>query len=107
VLVHEGASEAEVSCLTTVTCGPVKDSVEKGFEMTGVEARNIGRLSMLEGRTPFASSLQAVIERYRFADSRKMRPSSMLMHPRTKRKKAETRVKSSTWRDKIWVEMRP
>ena len=31
----------------------------------------------------------------------------MLMHPSTKRKKAETRVKSSTWWDRIWVEMRP
>jgi len=31
----------------------------------------------------------------------------MLMQPRTKRKKAETKVKSSTWCDRIWVEMRP
>ena len=45
---------------------------------------------------PFASALQEVIDRFALADSRKIRPRSMFRQPRAKRKKAETRVKSST-----------
>jgi len=54
-----------------------------------------------------AASCQDESERYFLADSRKIKPNSMLMHPRTKRKKPETRVKSSTWWDSICVAMRP
>lgn len=64
-----------------------------------------GRLSWEVGRTPLASARQEVMERLGLADSRKRRPRSMLRHPRAKRKKADTRVKSSTWWDRIWVEI--
>jgi len=39
---------------------------------------------------------QYLIERLTLADWPKMMPRSMLMHPRERRKKAATRVKSST-----------
>ena len=56
-----------------------------------------GRLSWEVGRTPLTSARQELTERLALADSRKIRPRSMLRHPREKRKKAETREKSSTW----------
>jgi hypothetical protein len=55
-----------------------------------------GLLSCDVGRTPLDSARQEVIDRFCLADSRKMRPRSMLRHPIEKRKKAATRVKSST-----------
>ena len=53
------------------------------------------------GRTLLDSFRHDVTERLDFAEARKMRPRNMLMHPREKRKNAETRVKSSTWRERI------
>jgi hypothetical protein len=60
-----------------------------------------GRLSMLIGRTAFACSRQESMERLAFADSRKMRPRSMLRQPMEKRKKAETRVKGLVWCERM------
>ncbi len=68
---------------------------EKVFEV------RTGFSVVVVGRMPLASSRHAVMDRYFLADSRKMRPRNMLMQPMTKRKKAETKVKSSTWCDKI------
>lgn len=49
------------------------------------------------GMTLFACSRHDVTERLDLADSRKMRPTRTLRHPMEKRKKADTRVKVSTW----------
>lgn len=62
----------------------------------GVAFTKTGRLSELVGRIPLFSARQEVIERFSLADSRKMSPRSILMHPMANKKKAETRVKSST-----------
>ena len=48
------------------------------------------------GRTSFARSFQAVMERRGLDFSRKISPTRMLTQPREKRKKAETRVKLLT-----------
>ena len=53
------------------------------------------------GRTSLARSFQAVIERRGLDFSRKISPTRMFKHPREKRKKAETRVKSLTWWERI------
>lgn len=49
------------------------------------------------GRISFDSDRQDVMDRLSLAFSRKMRPRRALRQPREKRKKAATRVKSSTW----------
>ena len=66
---------------------------------------NTGRLSWLIGMMPFASERQEVIERFALADSRKMSLSSMLTQPSAERKDVETSAKSSTWWERICVEM--
>jgi len=48
-----------------------------------------------------ACSRHEVRDRFDFADSRKMRPTKTLRHPMEKRRNAETRVKVSTWCDKM------
>ena len=53
------------------------------------------------GRALFACSRQEVTERFDFADSRQMRPTSMLRQPIENRKKAEARVNVSTRWDRI------
>ena len=58
------------------------------------------------GRTDLASSRQERMERFVFAFSRKMRPRRILRHPIEKRKKAETRVKSSVCWERTVAPMR-
>ncbi len=58
------------------------------------------------GRTPLPSFLHATIERFPFADSRKISPRRMFRHPTEKRSIAAPRVKSSTWWERIWAPIR-
>jgi len=55
---------------------------------------------------PLASARQARMDRFALADSRKMRPKSMLRHPTEKRKKADTSVNLSTWCERICAPIR-
>jgi len=97
VLLHDPLSDTVVSWRTML-------GEEIGFSLGDEKTEEIewsltktGRLSWEVGRIPLASARQEVMERLGLADSRKMRPRNMLRHPRAKRKKAETSVKSSTW----------
>lgn len=75
------------------------------FEMKeGGPEVTIGRTSMPAtwvGKALLACSRQEVTERLDLADSRNISPRRTLTHPREKRKKAETRVKVSTWCERI------
>lgn len=53
------------------------------------------------GRTPLACSRHEVTERLDFAFSRNIKPKNTLRQPIEKRKNAETRVKVSTWWERI------
>lgn len=64
----------------------------------------IGRTSIPAtwvGIALLACSRQEVTERLDLADSRNISPMTTLTHPREKRKKAATRVKVSTWCDRM------
>ena len=70
---------------------------------------NWGRRSWVEGNSPlFDASLdfQKVRDLFCLAPSRKMSPRNMFKHPMANRKKAATRVKSSTWCERIVAPMR-
>jgi hypothetical protein len=54
-----------------------------------------------DGKALLACSRQEVMERLDLADSRNISPTRTLTHPSEKRKKAETRVKVSTWCERI------
>lgn len=60
-----------------------------------------GLISLILGRIGFESERHCVIERFDLARSRKMRPRRILRHPSAKRKNAETRLKSSTWWERM------
>jgi len=97
VLLHDPWSEAVVSWRIIWGDEIVFSLVDEKGEETELGLTKTGRLSWEVGIIPLASARHEVMERLGLADSRKMRPRNMLRHPRAKRKKAETRVKSSTW----------
>lgn len=67
---------------------------EAMYELSGRE--NVGLFSPTGGRISSEPDLQARIERFCFAFTPRMSPRRMFKQPIEKRKKAATRVKSST-----------